>query len=185
MAELKMKLLLPLMTGIILWPLLEYVLHRFLGHVIKVNTLFKKEHSRHHAETNYFAPLTYKGAAAILVCTFIVLLVRFFSGSWEIAITFTVGFISMFAFYEWTHWSFHARAPRTKLGMKLRKHHFTHHFHNPKMNHGVTTTIIDKLVGTYLGAPVVMVPKNIALPWLFESGKDSIDPRFAQDFQLK
>ena len=120
--------------GIICWPVLEYLLHRFLGHDLKINTLFKKEHTRHHSETDYFAPLAYKAAAAVPVCTLAVLLVSFISGSWEIGIAFTTGFLSMFSLYEFVHWNMHATAPSTKLGMKLRKHHLAHHFHNPKMN---------------------------------------------------
>jgi sterol desaturase/sphingolipid hydroxylase (fatty acid hydroxylase superfamily) len=172
-------------SGVLSWPLLEYLLHRFLGHVFKVNTLFKKEHTRHHAETDYFAPLSYKSLAAIPVCTVSVLLVSLLTRSWELGATFTLGFIGMFSFYEYVHWSFHARAPKTKLGMRLRKHHLSHHFHNPKMNHGVTTTLIDRLMGTYLPVEIVKVPRNIALPWLFEAGKNTIDPKFVNDFQLR
>ena len=91
----------------------------------------------------------------------------------------------MFSLYEWVHWTIHAKAPKTKIGMKLRKHHLAHHFHNPKMNHGVTTTIIDKLVGTYLPVSIVKVPRSIPLPWLFGSDKQTIDHKFAEHFQIK
>ena len=180
-----MKFLLSFSIGIICWPVLEYLLHRFLGHDLKLKTLFKKEHTRHHAETNYFAPLTYKAFAAVPVCSAAVLLVGYLSDSWAIGITFTAGFLAMFSLYEWVHWNIHASAPSSKLGMKLRKHHLAHHFHNPKMNHGVTTIFIDKLAGTYLPVEVVKVPRNIPLPWLFEKGKTTIDPKFAKDFLLK
>jgi sterol desaturase/sphingolipid hydroxylase (fatty acid hydroxylase superfamily) len=180
-----MKMLISGFLGIMTWPLLEYLLHRFLGHDLKLNTLFKKEHTRHHSETDYFAPLSYKAAAAVPICTITVLLVRLMTGSWEIAIAYTVGFIAMFSIYELVHWNMHATAPSTKLGMRLRKHHLAHHFHNPKMNHGVTTTIIDKLAGTYLPVTVVKIPKKINLPWLYEAGKETIDPKFSNDFQMR
>lgn len=160
-------------------------MHRFLGHDLKVKTLFKKEHTRHHAETNYFAPLTYKILAAVPVCGLAILLVSYLSGSWELGTAFISGFLAMYSFYEWFHWTIHAQAPKTKLGMKLRKHHLAHHFHNPKMNHGVTTRIIDKLTGTLLPIEVVKIPKNIPLPWLFEADKKTIKVIFAHDFQLK
>ena len=180
-----MMIVMTFLIGIICWPLLEYLLHRFLGHDLKMKTLFKKEHTRHHAETNYFAPLAYKIFAAIPVCTLAVLIVTYMTSSWKIGITFTSGFLAMFSLYEWFHWTIHARAPRTKLGMKMRKHQLAHHFHNPKMNHGVTTTIIDKLVGTYLPVSIVKVPRSIPLPWLFGSDKQTIDHKFAEHFQIK
>jgi sterol desaturase/sphingolipid hydroxylase (fatty acid hydroxylase superfamily) len=180
-----MKTLTIFSIGILCWPILEYMLHRFLGHDLKIKTLFKKEHTRHHAETNYFAPLKLKILAAIPVCTLAILFLSYVTNSLQTGMIFTAGFLAMFSLYEWVHWTIHAKAPKTKLGMKLRKHHLAHHFHNPKMNHGVTTTIIDKLVGTYLPVSIVKVPKSIPLPWLFEPGKQTIDPKFAEHFQIK
>jgi sterol desaturase/sphingolipid hydroxylase (fatty acid hydroxylase superfamily) len=171
--------------GLLSWPILEYLLHRFLGHVLKINTLFKKEHTRHHIETNYFAPMTYKIAAALPISVSALIMARFLSDSWSLGFFFTTGFILMYGIYEWTHWSFHARAPKTSLGMKLRKHHFAHHFHHPKMNHGVTSTLIDRLAGTYRPIEVIKVPRNVALPWLFDSGGQSIDHNFSKDFELR
>lgn len=180
-----MKILVSFLSGLITWPILEYILHRFMGHTWKVKTLFKIQHTRHHVETNYFAPTFYKILAAIPACSVLFVLTALLSGSWPAALGFTSGFIMMYAVYEWAHWSFHATAPKTRLGMQLRKHHFTHHFHNAKMNHGVTSTLIDKIAGTFLEVPVVEVPKNIALPWLFEPGQNNIHARFSKYFQFR
>jgi sterol desaturase/sphingolipid hydroxylase (fatty acid hydroxylase superfamily) len=180
-----MKVFMSFAFGIISWPILEYVLHRYLGHIFKINTLFKKEHTRHHVETNYFAPLHYKLIASIPICTTSFLTIGLATSSWALGGAFTFGFIGMYSFYEWAHWSFHAKGPKTNLGMTLRKHHFAHHFHNPKMNHGVTTRLIDKLAGTFQPVEVVKVPKNIALPWLFEDDKSTISAKYAKDFQIR
>jgi sterol desaturase/sphingolipid hydroxylase (fatty acid hydroxylase superfamily) len=180
-----MNYILTFSLGILTWPVLEYVLHRFLGHVFKANTLFKKEHSRHHAETNYFAPLKYKLLASIPICTVTIFLVSLITSSFLFGAIYTLGFIGMYAFYEWVHWSFHARAPKTKIGMNLRKHHFSHHFHNPKFNHGVTTTFMDRITGTYMKVEKVKVPKNIPLPWLFDKDTNQILSQYEDDFQLK
>lgn len=180
-----MKVLICLFIGVFTWPVVEYLLHRFLGHDLKLKTLFKKEHTRHHAETNYFAPLKFKIAAAIPVVSLAIFLLNFFTGDMEIAVSSTLGFLMMFSFYEYTHWSFHAKAPKTKLGLKLRKHHLSHHFQSPKMNHGVTSTWMDKAFGTYLEPGIVKVPKSVAMPWLFEPGKKTLDPKWADNFQLR
>jgi 4-hydroxysphinganine ceramide fatty acyl 2-hydroxylase len=180
-----MKYIFAVSIGIFTWPILEYILHRFLGHVLKLNTLFKKEHSRHHAETNYFAPLKYKLLASIPISTVAMLVASFVSSSLFLGAMYTLGFIGMYSLYEWVHWSFHAHGPKTKIGMRLRKHHFAHHFHNPKLNHGVTTTLLDRIAGTYVKVETVKVPKNIALPWLFEKGTNKISAKYTEDFQLK
>jgi 4-hydroxysphinganine ceramide fatty acyl 2-hydroxylase len=171
--------------GLMTWPVMEYLLHRFVGHVLRTNTLFKKEHTRHHAETNYFAPLGYKILAAIPVSLIMMSLMTFILNSWEFGLAFNLGFLSMFSVYELVHWSFHAKAPKTQLGLRLRKHHFYHHFHNPKVNHGVTTTFIDKLSKTYIKPGIIKVPKNIILPWLIEKDGQSIKPEYLDHFQLR
>jgi len=173
------------LIGIVSWPVLEYLLHRFLGHDLKLNTEFKKQHTRHHVETDYFAPNLLKAVAAIPAGIVAMAVVSFISGSWQLGLGFTVGFISMYTFYELVHWTFHFHEPKTSLGMKLRKHHFAHHFHNAKMNHGVTSTLLDRLFGTYIDVPVVKVPKQIVLPWMLDSDQKGIHPKFAKDFQIK
>jgi sterol desaturase/sphingolipid hydroxylase (fatty acid hydroxylase superfamily) len=180
-----MTLVFSMLIGVISWPVLEYILHRFLGHDLKVKTVFKKEHTRHHAETNYFAPAKLKIISSVLVITLFIILINFLIGDLSIAISFTLGFAIMYGIYEYTHWSFHTKAPKTKLGLRLRKHHFSHHFHNTKMNHGVTSTWIDKLMGTYKEVDVVKVPKSVALPWLFEKESQTPNPKFTSDFVIK
>ena len=43
--------------GVVTWTLLEYVIHRWMGHDRRFRrTPFGKEHLRHHVEGGYFAP---------------------------------------------------------------------------------------------------------------------------------
>lgn len=180
-----MKILICLLIGVFTWPVVEYTLHRFLGHDLKLKTLFKKEHTRHHAETNYFAPLKYKIAAAVPVITLAITGLNFITGDMVVAVTFTLGFVMMFSFYEYTHWSFHAKAPKSNFGLKLRKHHLSHHFQSPKMNHGVTSMWMDKAFGTYLETGIVKVPGAVAMPWMFGPDQTTLDPKYANDFMIK
>jgi hypothetical protein len=53
------------------------------------------------------------------------------------------------------------------------------------MNHGVTSTWMDKALGTYLEPGIVKVLRSVVLPWLLEAGKDTLDQKFAKDFQLR
>ena len=180
-----MKFLIVFVFGLLSWPVMEYLLHRFLGHVLKLNTEFKKQHTRHHVESDYFASNGLKVLAAIPVSLISFVLVSVISGSGVIGAAYTLGFILMYGVYEWAHWSFHHRAPKTRIGLKLRKHHFTHHFHNSKMNHGVTSRLLDLIFGTCIELPTVKVPKKFMLSWLLGADKFNINEKFSKDFQLK
>ena len=159
--------------GIPLWPILEYSLHRVLGHTLPANTKFKQEHLRHHVEGNYFAPVRLKILSALPVSLLLWLLFWLVYGSPTDSLCFVGGVLCMYAFYEWTHWSFHVYPPTTRIGLRLRLHHFAHHFQDAKKNHGVTTTIIDHALGTYLAASRVATPEKLAMRWVTEAPPDA------------
>lgn len=129
-----------ILTGILLWPIMEYLLHRFVGHEWKVNTLFKREHRKHHAVKDFFAPTLYKLIAAVIVVSLITLATR--------SLLFATSFTLMYLFYEWTHYSIHKFKPRTEWGRRMRAHHLHHHFENARTNFGVTNTIFDHVFKT-------------------------------------
>jgi sterol desaturase/sphingolipid hydroxylase (fatty acid hydroxylase superfamily) len=169
--------------GVISWPILEYCLHRFSGHTYKFPKVFHVEHQTHHIEKDYFAPAWKKMLAAILI----LIPLTFLNYLWLnliSAFVFSSGFIFMYLVYEVVHYSFHAYAPKTKLGLILRKHHFSHHFVSPKYNHGVTNNLIDRLMGTYKKVDLVYIPKKFAMNWLVDHD-GSIKKQFQSHFQLK
>ena len=173
--------LLFLFSGIVAWTFTEYMLHRFLGHEHKGKNFFKAEHSVHHSKANYFAPGYKKLVAAVFVAG---LLLLFLSQVLSLlnAIAFVIGFVGMYSLYEVTHYRYHAAKPLVKPFIELRKHHFYHHFHNPKMNHGVTTRFWDRVFQTFHKAEVVKVPKQMSMRWLVAG--DEIKQRYSKDFQL-
>ena len=168
-------------TGIASWTLTEYLMHRFLGHVHKGKNFFKKEHLQHHSKSNYFAPAYKKAVMAVVVsavlCTVLSLLTSF-----TVAIAFTLGFAGMYGLYEVTHARFHSKDPIAKPFIVLRKHHFYHHFHNPRFNHGVTTRIWDRVFGTFKTVEIVKVPRQMSMSWLVAD--EQIKSPYTKDFQL-
>lgn len=156
------------LIGVATWPMLEHILHRFSGHIYRFPMAFYQEHQTHHAKKDYFAPAWKKTAVAFIVLSLLTSLNYLWLGLLS-AFIFSFGFVGMYLFYEWNHFAFHKFAPKTKLGLMLRKHHFAHHYVNPKMNFGVTNTIIDKMMGTYVEVKSVPVPKAFAMDWLKEN----------------
>lgn len=180
-----MKLILLLLAGIIFWTFLEYVIHRFLGHKKHGNNLVRKEHLRHHREGHYFSPMYRKIIAAAIVAITIGLSTYFIFGGFG-AMFFVIGLIGMYLVYEHIHRVYHVREPFIQYGLKMRKHHFYHHFKNPSLNHGVTTGFWDRVFGTYYSTrnEQIPVPKSLMLQWL-ESEKQSIKTKFQPHFEVK
>ena len=175
-------LFLVFLAGVATWTLTEYLLHRFLGHVHKGQNFFKSEHLLHHSKVNYFAPAYKKLMLALLVSALLVLLIGLFT-SLSVAVSFVIGFASMYGLYEATHARFHRKEPIAKPFIILRKHHFYHHFHNPKTNHGVTTRFWDRVFGTFKRVEQVSVPYQMSMQWLVE--EDQVKRVYAGHFRLK
>lgn len=176
-----MTILLSFFTGVALWTLLEYLMHRFLGHEHKGKNFFKAEHGQHHAKYNYFAP-AYKKALLALVVSVLLFVVLHLIMAASVVLAFLTGFLGMYIMYEAMHYRFHIRKPVAKPFIILRKHHFYHHFHNPKTNHGVTTRFWDRVFGTFVPVEKVRVPRKMAMKWLLE--EEEIKPAYATHFYL-
>jgi len=161
---------------------LEYVLHRFLGHEHKGKNFFKDEHQMHHRKVHYFAPAAKKMAAAatVAISLFLTLCLVF---AWSNALAFVTGLMGMYSLYEYVHARYHRKGPVAKIFIILRKHHFYHHFHQPKLNHGVTTRFWDRVFGTFHRVETVKVPKKMTMDWLMSG--DEIAAPYAGHFQLR
>ncbi len=170
-----------LILGIISWTFLEYMLHRFLGHEHKGKNFFKAEHQVHHSKANYFAPFYKKMIAAASVAIFMFFCFNLFLPALN-AIAFVAGLIGMYCLYENTHYRYHSFEPLAKPFIILRKHHFYHHFHNPKTNHGVTTRFWDRVFGTFVRVEQVKVPQKMSMNWLVTDNE--IKPVYSKHFQL-
>ncbi|MCB9032839.1 MAG: sterol desaturase family protein [Chitinophagales bacterium] len=162
--------------GIITWTFLEYCIHRFLGHKKRKNALVKKEHLMHHRLGDYFAPLYKKIILAIIVLSIATLLLAL---PFNIAtgFSFALGICTMYILYEITHRRFHVKAPLIRYGLRMRKHHFFHHYGNPKFNHGVTTAFWDRIFKTYQSVSQVNIPKKMTMIWL-----DSNNAKYQKHF---
>ena len=171
-----------LIAGAASWWILEYLLHRFVGHSKNSRAEFAREHRRHHALGDYFAPTSKKIAyAAPVILTVGVAL------SWLFGVrgaAFTVGLTGMYAAYETFHRRLHTHAPRGAFGRWARRHHFHHHFMNPASNHGVTTPIFDVVFATRDARAAIRVPIKLAMVWLLDPDTGDVKREFADDYRL-
>jgi sterol desaturase/sphingolipid hydroxylase (fatty acid hydroxylase superfamily) len=177
-----MALVIAFVFGAIGWTLVEYVLHRFVFHASSARGLGAREHRKHHAQVDYFAPWWQKALAGLAATLVLLPLLSFFVGAGPGAAG-TLGFIAMYLLYEILHRRAHTRPPHGRYGRWRRKNHFAHHFADPRLAQGVTTPFWDWVFGTTLQVDLVRVPRRLAMRWLVdESGE--IDAVYAADYTL-
>lgn len=170
--------------GVATWSILEYALHRFLGHDRRtMPNFFSVEHTRHHIEGDYFAPTWKKGLAAVAITGLDFVLLRLFVAE-ALAVACTTGFVGMYVTYEVLHRRAHTHAGIGAYGRFLRRHHFHHHFANPRSNHGVTSPVWDLVFGTYEPVTEVRVPANLAMRWLVDPSTGKVWERFAAQYRV-
>lgn len=177
-----------ILIGILAWTFIEYVFHRWLGHdrrFTKKNG-FGREHVLHHADGNHFAPvwkkLVFVAGLAGLMLPLAVLALGLGQG---LVLGTTV--LGAYVVYEQIHRRMHVTSGRGRYARMLRRHHFFHHFHDPKTNFGVSSPLWDMLLGTWTptrGMGRIVVPRKRIMPWLV-TRDGAIDARFAGDYELR
>jgi sterol desaturase/sphingolipid hydroxylase (fatty acid hydroxylase superfamily) len=154
------------LLGVLTWTLLEYLIHRWMGHDRRLRkTPFGVEHTRHHSEGDYFAPSWKK---LLIALTFTgVLCVPAVAVAGVAGAAYVVGLIGFYGMYEVLHRREHTHAGIGPYARWARRHHFYHHFVDPRMNHGVTSPIWDLVFGTYRRPEsVIKVPAKLCMRWL-------------------
>jgi len=172
------------LLGAFTWTFLEYVIHRFLGHVKRMRkNPFGVEHVRHHAEGNYFAPSWKKLLIAIAFSALLCVPAIGLAG--RVGGAYVAGLMGFYAVYELLHRLDHVWAGIGPYARWQRRHHFYHHFVDARMNHGVTSPIWDFVFGTYRKPGVITVPKKLCMAWLLDPATGDIRAAHAGAFTLK
>ncbi|MBY0515848.1 MAG: sterol desaturase family protein [Bacteriovoracaceae bacterium] len=160
-----------LILGAVFWTFMEYMLHRFLGHVPKkllMRSRFFKEHSKHHHKRDYFASALDKFLTCLALGPLTFYIVTSLYGMTSAAF-FTSGFLGMYFFYELLHRRLHIITPKHSYATFMRAHHSYHHFMDDKMNHGVTSPFWDIIFRTYVKPSEIRVPQRLKMKWMGES----------------
>ncbi len=176
-------------AGAVTWTLMEYTLHRFAGHEnaigLDLGEKFHKEHIRHHAEKDYFAPTEEKAKAMLSTVAGVGVLSSLLMGPRR-GLTYTAGLGAMYLGYEVLHRRLHVAGPKNAYARWARKNHFHHHFNNPKSNHGVTSPVWDYVFGTHEKTDgQVRVPERHAMDWLTDPATGEVKEEYQADYMLR
>lgn len=135
--------------GMLAWTLMEYVMHRFVFHIVsenpKTQKIIYKIHGVHHEyprdrERLFMPPIP----SLILATTFFTL--EYFLFGWK-AFAFFPGFLFGYLMYGSMHYAIHAFTPPHFLKALWRNHHL-HHYKYPEKGFGVSSVLWDHIFGT-------------------------------------
>jgi 4-hydroxysphinganine ceramide fatty acyl 2-hydroxylase len=172
-----------LALGALTWTLLEYCIHRWLGHDRRLMpNPFAAEHVRHHS-SNYFAP-TWKKLLAALCVFALVAPVAILTAGVVPGVAYALGLVGFYGVYEVLHRLEHVYEGFGPYGRWARRHHFYHHFTDPRMNHGVTSPLWDFVFRTYRTPGVIRVPEKLKLEWLVDE-EGEVRQAYAASYELR
>lgn len=187
------------LAGALTWSASEYVIHRFVGHGPRrarptkfvrrwltpsgLAAAFNEEHLAHHTDPQYFAPTSQKALAA-LVTTGVAAAVGSLLVGPRRAVPFALGLGSTYFGYEILHRRIHTHPPTGGYSRWVRLHHLYHHHKSPRQNHGVTTPLWDRVVGTEVRVTErLRVPRRAAAPWMLDAAGE-LRAEHADDYEL-
>jgi sterol desaturase/sphingolipid hydroxylase (fatty acid hydroxylase superfamily) len=143
---------------VLLYPLVEYVLHRWLLHATWLYKspltakAWKRIHYDHHQNPHDLTVLfgaLYTTLPAILLIT--LPLGWLLGGASGAAAAMSAGML-IFSVYEFCHCVQHLPfTPRNPWLREIKKRHLAHHFHSEQGNYGITSGIWDRVFGTLYG----------------------------------
>jgi len=139
--------LLAAFAGVMVWTLIEYVVHRFVFHQMPV---FSPMHDAHHqAPLSLVGTPTWVSMAVIFIGVF---LPAWALGSFNTALGLAVGVMAGFFWYGLVHHAIHHRKPRmiARRLIVTSRRHAQHHYAAEAGNFGVTTLFWDRIFGTVL-----------------------------------
>ena len=146
------------LSGLLVWTLAEYVLHRFVFHFHPKNPTKRMErilflfHGIHHAQPRsktrlVMPPVVSIPLASLFYGLFYVVFAVFLSAAQVVAPLFA-GFIIGYIAYDMLHYSMHHFSWKGKFFRMIRRHHMAHHFKTPNLRFGVSSPLWDIIIGT-------------------------------------
>ena len=144
--------------GLLIWPLVEYLLHRFVFHFSPKNPSERMKrvlflmHGVHHAQPREKSRLVMPPVVSIPLAAIFYALFLGVVGSLLKLPNYVdgifAGFMLGYVIYDMTHYSLHHFSFKGEYFVKLRRHHMAHHFKTHNQRFGVSTWFWDDVFRT-------------------------------------
>ena len=137
-------------SGIFIWTLIEYILHRFAFHYHPETEKGKRInyvlHGNHHEYPRDKERLFMPAAPSLIIASMFFFL--FFLIMGKNVFAFFPGFMLGYLIYGTMHFAIHAWNPPFKWMKGLWRNHHLHHYKHTDMGFGVSSTLWDHVFGT-------------------------------------
>ncbi len=145
----------PVAAVVILYPVLEYLLHRYILHCLAFSRVpflaaaWYRLHYGHHSNLSDTHIILANPPSIIAVALASAALIGGAFGDWSsFAAALTASMVAVIV-YEFAHCLAHVPFLAKQAPLRaLQIHHRLHHFHNEKGNYGIAFMIVDRMVGT-------------------------------------
>ena len=140
--------------GLFSWTLIEYFLHRFVFHAVKLkepwDQLASAFHLSHHHAVVTGEPdvVITRPAGSLPFAILFFFLFALLSWSFSAAALIETGVFVGYLLYEATHYGAHHFHPRHRFLRYLKNYHLQHHFRDSSRSFGVTSPIWDRIFKT-------------------------------------
>ncbi|MBU2912449.1 MULTISPECIES: sterol desaturase family protein [Reichenbachiella] len=136
--------------GLLLYSLVEYIMHRFVFHMPETTPARKKfvytAHGVHHDFPRDKDRLAMPVPVSLALSAILFFVFRFAMGDFVYA--FLPGILMGYASYLWVHYMVHAFQPPKNAFKIWWVHHGIHHYKQPHRAFGVSTPLWDIIFGT-------------------------------------
>src|SRR5690606_17081472 len=137
-------------VGMFSWTFAEYILHRFVFHMVSDNPNLQKfayiMHGNHHHYPRDRQRLFMPPVPSIILASLLFLF--FYSFLRQNTFMFFPGFLLGYLLYGTCHYPIHAWNPPFKFMKPLWRNHHLHHYKDEHKGFGVSTTFWDRVFGT-------------------------------------
>src|SRR6266576_4182332 len=138
------------LLGVLLWTLIEYLIHRYIFHY-EPKTRWGKQlhfvvHGVHHDYPNDAKRLVMPPAVSIPLA--IVFYGLFFLAFRSSAPAIWAGFAAGYVCYDGVHYAIHHLPMKKGILNRLKQHHLRHHFHDDHVGYGVRSPFWDYVFRT-------------------------------------
>jgi 4-hydroxysphinganine ceramide fatty acyl 2-hydroxylase len=149
-------------AGILIWTLLEYMLHRFVFHVRipvrnpRLRAFAEDLHLAHHAAPRDPKKVLVQPVLGLIISS--ALFAVIYAITWSLFSTagLMTGIWAGFLYYESVHYRVHFSLARSGVIGWQRRAHFYHHFTDNRLCFGVTSPVWDYVFGTALPRPTAL-----------------------------
>lgn len=137
-------------VGLLFWTFFEYLMHRYIFHMIAESPKAQKfiyiMHGNHHHFPRDKERLFMPPVPSLILAT--ILFSLFYLVMGNNVFMFFPGFIFGYLLYGSMHYAIHAWNPPFKWMKPLWRNHHLHHYKDEHKGYGVSTTIWDRVFGT-------------------------------------